>query len=425
MIRKHPRLHLALTAGRLAGRRLLGRAVDDQDLALGASLTGHLDEMKGLAMKVGQIVSYLDVPLPEEVQDQLAQLQTGQAGMSIDVVRPIVESALEGPLESRFERFDPVPVAAASIGQVHRARVAGRDVAVKVQYPTVAGSFEADLGSLRRVASLASVASAVDGRAIVDELAARLEEECDYAREARMQQAFGRAFAHEPSVVVPGVVTSHCAGPVLTTDWIEGAGFATLCAAGDARRNAAAATTLVRFTYRSLLSMGTIQADPHPGNFVFLRDGRVAFLDFGCVRALRADFVDGLRALTRAVLYDDRARFREAVHALGLVGDERRFDYDHFFSVMSHLHRPFLTTRFTFTRAYVREGHALNGPSSPNARSLAIPPEYVWVARLQWGLWSILARLGATGSFAPLLEEVLAVRPSAPSSDVIASTGMS
>lgn len=433
--RKPSKLGVAWTAGRLAGRRLLGLRAGERDLELGELLTGQLDQMKGLAMKIGQIVSYLDVPLPQPVQEQLARLQTGQRGMPADRVREVIEAALGRPVEAAFEAFEWEPVAAASIGQVHRAKVRGRAVAVKVQYPEVARSFGDDLRAVGRLSSLASLASAVDGRALVNELRERLVEECDYVREARAQAAFARAFADDRDVIVPAVVTDGSAATVLTTEWIDGEGFSALRladAAAQARRDAVAAT-LVRFAYRSLWQLAAIQADPHPGNYVFPvaspeapACGRVAFLDFGCVRVLEPAMVEALRDIATAVRDDDRPRFRRAAQALGVVGKPKAgfgrrrrpidegppsgaFDYEHFFAVMEHLHRPLLAPRFTFTADYVREGYAFNGPTSPNARTLAMPPAYIWVARLQWGLWSILARLRACVSLGRMTHELLAL----------------
>jgi hypothetical protein len=123
--------------------------------------------------------------------------------------------------------------------------------------------------------------------------------------------------------------------------------------------------------------------------------------------------VEALREIALAVRTGDRPRFRAAALALGVVGRPKKFDYDHFFGVMEHLLRPLVTPRFTFDPAYVREGYALNGPTTPNARTMAMPPSYIWVARLQWGLWSVLAKLGAKGSFDGVLEEILA-RPVEP-----------
>ncbi len=408
---KPSKLGVAWTAGRLAGRRLLGLAAGERDLELGELLTGQLDQMKGLAMKVGQIVSYLDVPLPESVQDQLARLQTGERGMDPERTRQVIEAALGEPVEALFEAFEWQPVAAASIGQVHRARVDGRSVAVKVQYPDVARSFTDDLRAMDGLASLASLASAVEGRTLVHEIGQRLAEECDYLREAQAQRAFARAFAADRDVLVPDVILERSAATVLTTGWAQGDEFAALRRAPAERRDAVAAT-LVRFAYRSLFELAVIQADPHPGNFVFSSGlgnlGRVAFLDFGCVRVLELEMVEALRAIATSVRDTDRPRFRAAVQALGVVGRPKQFDYDFMFTMMEHLHRPFLRPRFSFDPAYVREGYALNGPSNPNARTMAMPPAYIWVARLQWGLWSILARLQANGSFGGLLDELLA-----------------
>lgn len=421
MARRRPSAwQAAWTAGRLAGRRLLGRAVGDQDTELGELLTGQLDQMKGVAMKVGQIVSYLDVPLPSEVRAQLARLQTGREALAPEELREALETALGAQVEALFESFDWEPVAAASIGQVHRAQVDGRGVAVKVRYPGVADSLSGDLLALGRLSSLASLASAVDGRAVVDELAARFAEECDYEREARSQRAFARAFADDPEVVVPEVIGRLSTRGVLTSTWIDGArfqGFETddADAPGAARRNAIA-QTLVRFAYRSLLEFGAIQADPHPGNYLLLPDptpGTVAFLDYGCVRQLDTTMVQALRDLVASVRDDNRTVFRHAVQALGMVGRAKRFDYDAFFATMEHLHRPFLVPAFAFEPAYVREGYARNGPRNPNARTMAMPPAYVWVARLQWGLWSVLTRLRARGSFGHILETLMS-RPLSP-----------
>ena len=294
---------MALTAGRLAGRQLLsrGRGEAARDVELGELLMSQLDEMKGLAMKVGQIVSYMGVPMAEPVLDKLARLQTGVQGMSAEDTRAALVAGLGAEPEALFEAFDIQPIAAASIGQVHRARFEGEDVAVKIQYPNVAGSFEDDLSAAQKIASVAGMASAVDGRAIVQELAGRLEEECDYGREARMQRAFERAFAGDPEILVPHVVDARSSPTILTSRWVDGDGFEALRRAGsDARRDLAAAS-LIRFSYRSLFHFATIQADPHPGNFIFTPEGPVAFLDYGCVRTFERDFVEQLRWVARTI----------------------------------------------------------------------------------------------------------------------------
>lgn len=405
--RKPSKLGLAWTAARLASRQALGSGTARRDLELGEALMTQLDEMKGLAMKLGQIVSYMGVPLSDPVQATLARLQTGERSMSEADTRAVIEAGLGRPVEDLFEAFDWVPVAAASIGQVHRARVEGQAVAVKVQYRNVAGSFDQDLAAVGRIAGLAGLASAVDGQALVRELAKRLEEECDYLREAAAQQAFARAFIDDDEVVVPAILGSRSCATVLCSGWVEGRGFEQLREDSDDARRARAAATLVRFSYRSLYRFAAVQADPHPGNYVFMTDA-VAFLDFGCVRRFERAFIQQLRELARCLRDRDRRGFRAVCNELGVVGNARRFDYEHFFMVMEHLHRPLLVPSFRFTADYMREGYEYNGPTSPNARALAIPPAYLWVMRLQWGLWATLAKLEILGSFGELFDELLA-----------------
>jgi len=404
-------LFVAWKAGRIASRRLFRREVGERDHALTESLVESLDEMKGLAMKVGQIVSYMDVPLPDELQQKLVRLQTGATGRPLAELEAVFERSLGAGPSALFDSIDEQPIAAASIGQVHRARVAGQQVAVKVQYPEIAQTFVDDLSLVHRLAGLASLASSVDGKAMVMELAARLQEECDYEREARFQQTFTRSFSGDPSVRIPPVLPERSGAQVLTTGWLGGASLEALAASGSDEQRRRAAETLIRFAYRSLLVHGVIQADPHPGNFAFPSDGGVAFYDFGCVREIGDDLRDALRRMAEAMGEDDRDAAREAAIAMGVVGRPKRFDHDHFYQMMRHLHRPFLEPRFTFTKEFVQAAMEYNGPRNPNARHMALPPAYLWVARLQWGLWSVLARLQATGTFRGILHDALDEAP--------------
>ena len=408
---KRSNLRAAWTAGRLAASNWWSGASPRTD-ALGETLARELDEMKGLAMKLGQIVSYMDVPLPPTVQQRLARLQTGDNAMDLSALVPDLERALGKPLGELFAEVEPRPIAAASIGQVHRARLLdGRPVAVKLQYPEIAKTFHHDLGSIWRLSSIASAFSAVDGRALVTELADRLAEECDYLREARAQTMFREAFQDDPAVVIPEVWWTHVAPSVLTTTWIEALSFEQASQQLSPELRARVAHTMVRFAYRGLLELAVIQADPHPGNTLFFPDGRVVFLDFGCVRELDLPFACALRELTRAVVANDTTAFRQAALELGVVGRPRRFDFGHYFRTMHHLYRPFLDARFRFTPAFIKETMALNGPTSPNARTLAMPRPYLWVARLQWGLWSVLTRLGAEVDLRDVLPPLLDAPP--------------
>ncbi len=407
MSRRGANLSAMWTAGRLAARRALGRTTGARDLVLGQALGQQLDQMKGLAMKLGQIVSYMDVPLPAEVQAELARLQQGVHGRPLEELHTVVERSLGAPLDACFEQIEPEPVAAASIGQVHRALLRGREVAVKIQYPEIAATFGSDLATVGRLASLASLASSVDGQAIVHELADRLTEECDYEREARAQRRFADLFADDPHVRIPEVVTGCSGAQVLTTEWVDAQPLEAFARDASQAARLALARQLIAVSYRGLLVHGLIQADPHPGNFAVAAspagDPVLVCFDFGCVRELDGGTVSALRAMARALLDDDRSAFRDACLALGVVGNPDRFDFDHHFETMRHLHRPFLEAPFRFTPEFVREAMDYNSTSSPNARWIAMPPAYVWVARLQWGLWSVLTRLGVEGDFRDLL----------------------
>jgi predicted unusual protein kinase regulating ubiquinone biosynthesis (AarF/ABC1/UbiB family) len=395
-----------------AGAKRLVRRSEEDDRALGDALVAEMDRMKGMAMKLGQILSYMDVPLPSATTEALGRLQKGAEPLARDEVARVVEAALGRPVQELFERFDPTPVAAASIGQVHRARHAGREVAVKVRYPGIEETFDADIGQLHRIAAVATLATAVDGRALVGELHARLREECDTLAEARAQEAFRTAFAHDPDVVIPAVVAERTADGVLTTEWIDGVDLQTLAATGSQHERDRAGLVLARFAWTSFFVHGAIQADPHPGNQLHLADGRVALLDFGCVRSFDPTFVEAWRRVFVAVLDGDRAAFDAAVPATGMVGDER-FDLDEHHAMIGHLLEPYLSATFSFDQGYLARGATHFGPRRRNLRHMAIPPAWIWLARLQVGLHAVLARLRADGPFRDVLVQSVR-RPLAP-----------
>ncbi len=396
---------VAISLGKAATKRLVRRSNADAQ-QLGEELLRELDPLKGIAMKVGQVLSYMDVGLPEETVQRLAQLQRGTRSLDFAVIADVVEAELGAPLDELFDDFTPTPIAAASIGQVHRAVLDGQPVAVKVRYPGVRESVDSDLRQLARLGRLASLGTAVDGSAIVQELRERMVEECNYTREAAWQRGFAEHFVADPSIDVPSVIGARSSEGVLTTAWCEGECFATLCAA-PARRRHAVAVTLVRFTFGSLLGAGVLQADPHPGNFLFPGDERIVALDFGCVKRFSPQALDAWRNLSRVVVTGDRAAFREAVLASGQVGHPDRFDYDEFWDFQRWLYAPWLTPRFTFARGWLRRGMEWTGPTASNARHMALSPEWLWLLRIEAGLHAVLVKLGAEGDFRSAFHDAL------------------
>ncbi|MEQ1505732.1 MAG: AarF/ABC1/UbiB kinase family protein [Myxococcota bacterium] len=397
---------IAANLGRAGARRLVRRS-DDDDASLGDALFRELDQLKGLGMKVGQILSYMEVGLPEETVRRLTALQHGVSPLAGPVIVAEVERQLGAPIGSLFDRFDPTPIAAASIGQVHRAAVRGVEVAVKVRYPGVRASLDADTRQLRVIGSIAALATVVDGQARVSERRARLLAECDYRIEAANQARFAAILAGDPALSVPEVVADRSAEGVLTTAWRDGERFDAVRAADPARR-AAVAATLVRFPWSTVLGHGVLHADPHPGNFLFPGDDRVVVLDFGCVKRLDPADVAAFRRLVQVVLDRDRGALLDAALAVGLVPRPDKIDADELWAMLSWMLAPYRTERFRFDRAFWDEGQRFTRPTNPNARWLGFPPAWLWLQRTLFGLHAVLTRLGVEGRFAELARAALA-----------------
>ncbi len=407
---------VASSAARLAARRVVGlsgEAGTAVDARLGEALARELDSMKGMAMKVGQILSYFDGVLPDSTLGALRGLQHGATAVAWDALREVLEQGLGGRVEELFEQFDTEPVAAASVGQVYRAVHRGRAVAVKVQYPGIAATLQGDFQRIGALAGLASLLSAVDGQAIVEELRARVVEECDYLAEAGSQTFFASAFEGDPLVRIPPVIDERTCRTVLTTEWCDGADFYALLEASAARRNEVA-LTLTRFAYHSLWQLGRLNADPHPGNYLFDLEpgGPISFLDFGCVRAFDADYLEAQRRLTRIVLEGDEPAFPQALRAAGLVGRDRGYDYDYHWALLRHelspyLSQPYRSQPYRFTPEFLKKSFEFARATQPNARKMAVPPQWIWQQRLQTGLHAILIRLRAEGDFATPFRQAL------------------
>jgi predicted unusual protein kinase regulating ubiquinone biosynthesis (AarF/ABC1/UbiB family) len=282
-----------------------------------------LGQMKGAAMKIGQVASFIDTgTLPPEVaerlQAKLGELRDSAPQVSFEEMRGVIEKELGEPVEDVFAELDEEAIAAASIGQVYRARLHdGRDVAVKVQYPGVAQAVRADLqnlGLLMRVAK--RVAPGMDAKGMAAEIRERLTEELDYEHEAEQHRTFARAWRGHPFVVVPGVVTSLSRERVLVTDYVEGIGFEAVKGLDQASRDRFG-EIVFRFFFGSLYRNRHFSGDPHPGNFLLMEDGRVAFLDFGMSRHVERADVEAEVGAIRTAMAGDAESLRSQLAALG------------------------------------------------------------------------------------------------------------
>jgi len=397
---------VAAAGSRLAARRLLGRS-GEMDAQIGEILAGEFDRMKGAAMKLGQVLSYFDGILPLDAAIALRSLQLGATQLPADEVVALIEAELGKSPMQLFDAFDMAPVASASIGQVHRAQLEGRPLAVKIQYPGIAERLRNDVRHLNRLASLATFGSIADGRAITDDLGEQLLLECDYHAEAAAQTTLRSAFADTPAVRTPAVIAKRSSGRVLTTEWADGRGYYEFANHASHADKAAAAQILLQVAMRSFFEFGFANVDPHPGNYVFAGDGTVTFLDFGCVRKFSRQYVENERTVARCVLDDRREAFEAAVIASGIVADSQSFDFDMHWRTIRLQYAPYCQDEFCFTTDYLTQMMTLSGFSNRNLRRLNIRPEWIWHQRLVWGLHAVLAQMGAEGHFQSLLRDIL------------------
>jgi predicted unusual protein kinase regulating ubiquinone biosynthesis (AarF/ABC1/UbiB family) len=293
-------------------------ALERRQLEAAEQIVTVLGTMKGAAMKLGQVLSFLDVGLVpeehrEEFQAKLAALRDAAPKVSFKDMRKVIEQELEDDLGELFAAFDEEPIAAASIGQVYRATLHdGRDVAVKVQYPGVAAAVRADMQNLGLIMRVVKrMTPGLDVKAVTEEIRLRIDEELDYELEAQNQRALARIFRGHPFIVVPDVVTRMSRERVIVSDFVDGVGFEQLKGYPQADRDRLG-EIIFRFFFGCLLRHHQFSGDPHPGNFMLLADGRVAFLDFGLFKRMAAEDVASELAVARAVSESDAA----AVHAL-------------------------------------------------------------------------------------------------------------
>lgn len=375
-------------------------------------VVAELGQMKGALMKLGQLASVIVDGLPPEAQAALAQLQAEAPPMAPSLAASVVREELGDDPGRLFLDWDPVPVAAASIGQVHRAVLPdGRRVAVKVQYPGAADAIRHDLDSAEGLYALAGTVAlrGLDAGALVDELRARMLEELDYRREAANQQRFADRFAGHPFLRVPEVVPERSAGRVLTSTWVDGWTWAELeTEASDALRQAAA-EAVFRFAQAGVHRYRELNGDPHPGNYRFHPDGSVTFLDFGLVKTWTPAEHDGLLPLLGPVLDADAAGTVEHMVRSGFLAPDHGLDPDLVFDCVSAPYRPYLQDTFTFTPAFtmeaIRSVGDLTGPCAPVVRALDLPPSFVVLNRVLWGVSGLLGRLGATNRWRAILDE--------------------
>ena len=309
-------------------------AQERRNLEAAEQIVTALGTMKGAAMKVGQVLSFVDTGLipPEhrdEFQRKLSALRDAAPTVSFKDMRKVIEQELDEELVETFAEFDEVPIAAASIGQVYRARLHdGRQVAVKVQYPGVAQAVRADLQNIGMILRIAKrIAPGIDPKTIGDEIRNRIEEELDYELEAQNQRTLARIYRGHPFIVVPEVVTSLSRERVLVTEYVEGIGFEEVKGYPQDERDRLG-EILFRFYFGCMYRHHQFSGDPHPGNSMLLNDGRVAFFDFGLFKRMPAGSVELEMQIARAVIEGDKDTIMRLGTEIGFFPEPAKFDPD-------------------------------------------------------------------------------------------------
>ena len=372
-----------------------------------------LGNMKGAAMKLGQMASYLDQGLPEPVREVLATLQADAPPMSAELAAAMIRDELGADPEVVFAEWSPTPLASASIGQVHRAVTHdGEVVAVKVQYPGVDAAIEADLANSDVLFwAMGFLFPGMDPKPIVAELRDRITEELDYRTEAAHQSRFAQQYEGHPTIHVPRVLPEYSTGRVLCTELAEGAGFADVVTWSQAERDLAA-ETLFRFAFGGIYRLGAFNGDPHPGNYLFRSGGRISFLDYGLCKIFTPDEVSIFERLIRAMVFErDMVAFARYSEEIGVLRDAAQFSEQQIFDYFSHFYEFVMVDEpTTMTHEYasrsVRQFFDLSGPSAGIMKNANLPPSLVIIQRINLGLFALFADLGATGNWRRLGEEI-------------------
>jgi len=383
-----------------------------EDLALQTAedVAGTLGAMKGVMMKIGQMASYVDDGLSPAVRQTLARLQDSVPPMSPGLAAAVVEEELGAPPDRAFARWDPRPIAAASIGQVHRAvTLDGRAVAVKVQYPGIAETIAADLRNvalLRRMLRIA--APAQDADALLSEVRDRVGEELDYRHEAASQRLMAAYYDGHPTIAVPRIIDGLSTRRIMVSELSGAVRFAELASWPQHERDLAA-ETIYRFVFRSLYDVRAFNGDPHPGNYLFQRGGRVTFLDFGLVRHFTPAELQPLLRMARTICVEhDPEAFRASLENAGFLRPDAPLStqaiVDHLAVFYDTIREPGLRTITSdYASSVVRRFFDLR---SPVAGYIAVPRPYVILQRINLGLFAVLGELSATADWRAISEEI-------------------
>lgn len=406
-------------AGRVVGgwgRRLAGQDAGEVSAEISARTAEQvfavLGQLKGGAMKFGQALSVFEAAVPDELaepyREALTKLQTAAPPMTVKSVHRVLAEQLGTGWAKRFAEFDDEPAASASIGQVHRATWHdGRDVAVKIQYPGADEALTSDLRQLQRFSRLfQALVPGQEMRPLLAELRERMEEELDYRTEADNQRAFAAVFDGDESVVVPKVVAS--APKVMVSEWVVGKPLAAVIRNGSREERNRAGHVLAEFHFSAPARSGLLHADPHPGNFLLLDDGRMGVLDFGACARLPGGIPRPLGVMTRLALEGRKEELLRLLRDEDFIRPGTELDASDVLDYLVPFTDPLQTECFHYTRKWLqRQAGRLGdtrGQDFRTGRSLNLPPQYLLIHRVTAGTTGILCQLDAEVALRAIVE---------------------
>jgi len=392
------------------------RALAKRQLETAEQIVAALGTMKGAAMKLGQVMSFLDVGLVpeefrEEFQAKLAELRDAAPKVSFKDMKKVIESEYGERVDDVFETFDPVPIAAASIGQVYKARLHnGRDVAVKVQYPGVAQAVRADMQNLGIILWLMkSVAPGLDPKAMGDEIRSRIDEELDYELEAQNQRTLARIYRGHPFIVVPEVVTSLSHEKVIVSEFVTGRGFEELKQLPQAERDRLG-EIIFRFYFGCMYRHHQFSGDPHPGNSLLLDDDRMAFIDFGLFKRIPAEIAEFELEVARLGIAGDGDALIAHLHEGGFIARPELYtpqgildqvhDMTWWYGVDQEVQlTPEIATEIMIEMSDPRSSHFAK------MRHETLPPDHLFGRRLEMLTLAVMSQLRARGNWHRIARE--------------------
>ncbi len=370
-----------------------------------------LGELKGGAMKFGQMLSLMEAAFPEELaapyRATLTRLQDSAPPMPASTVHSILSHELGSKWRERFSEFDDIPAAAASIGQVHKGVLKdGRTVAIKLQYPGAADALRADLRQIGRIArTFGSWVPGLDLKPLVAELQERIGEELDYDREAQAQQQYAVAFADSDEFRVPRVIKH--SPQVIVSEWIDGTPLSKIIGSGDQEQRNEVGLKYVRFMF----SAGLLHSDPHPGNFRVMDDGRLGVVDFGLCARLPDGLPPAIGRLLRIAIEGGGDEVVEGLRAEGFIKPRMTIEPDKLLDYLEPFVEPARVETFKFSRAWMRQqatrASDLRSPHASVALRLNLPPSYLLIQRVWIGGLAVLSQLEAEAPYQAVLTEFL------------------